>query len=264
MIFMGPFGGGKTSVIRQLIAAGLQVRGIFTEPSFEVVTDITCEQGFHYTYIQPVANSWADILENARMLNTLPFKVIMGMDNFNKTKYTGFLDFIRACNDFTCHRCGQKFGSMETWSTGVAAFIDGLTGLSEAAMQNVVGGKPVKDKPDWQSAMDQVKVVVNNLAISPHCHVILTAHTELELDEVAGTTKAMVATLGRKLAPQIPRYYSDVILSQRVNATTFKWSTVNSNYDLKTRNFPYAESVPVDMKAPLKVWQSRGGIVEPV
>lgn len=263
-IYMGPVGSGKTSALRSWIKHGFQVRAIFTEPSVEVVSDITCEQGLHYVYIPPAAESWNAILENAVKVNTLPNAILAKQTDLNRSKYTGFLDFIRACNNFTCSRCGENFGDMSTWGTGVLAWVDSVSGISDMAMQNVVGGKPVKDLPDWQTAMDQVLVVVNNLALSSHCHVGLTAHLEMEPDLVAGTTKAMVATLGKKLAPKIPKYYSDVILCKRVNATTFVWSTSESNYELKTRNFPFADNIPADIGQALTLWKKRGGIVEPI
>lgn len=262
-IFMGAVGSGKTSALRSYIKHGLQVRAIFTEPSHEVVTDLTCEQGFHYTYIEPTAESWQDILDNATKVNTLPNSILVKQTDLGRSKFQGFLKFIKACNDFKCDRCGQKYGDASTWGTGVVLWVDSLTALSDMAMQNVVGGKPIKDLPDWQTAMDQTLAVVNALAVSSRCHVGLCAHLEMELDPVAGEMRVMVATLGKKLAPKVPRYYSDVILCKR-QGTNFTWSTTASNFELKARNFPFADNLPPDVGPALAGWKARGGIIEEI
>jgi hypothetical protein len=52
----------------------------------------------------------------------------------------------------------------------------------------------------------------------------MISHIEREIDEVLGGSKVMASTLGRKLAPKLPRYFSDVILAEKTGAK-FSWST---------------------------------------
>jgi hypothetical protein len=260
-MLMGPIGTAKTSSIRTWIAAGVEVRGLFTEPSFEVVGDIKCEDGFHYHYIPPAAPGWDSMLDSAKKINTLNMKGLAGLDDMDKRKYSEFMDLIKACNHYKCDRCSKDFGDVAEWSTGVVLFVDSLTGISEMAMNLTVGAKPVKDKGDWQIAMDQVKRFVNQIATVPRCHVVLTGHVEIEIDEVAQRPKIMVSTLGKKLAPQLPIYFSDVVLSMR-EAGKFYWATELAGAELKPRNFPFAGKLPADIGPALSVWKSRGGKLE--
>lgn len=262
-MLMGPIGTAKTSSIRTWLAAGIEVRGLFTEPSFEVVGDLKCEDGFHYHYIPPAAPGWDSMLDSAKKINTLNMKGLAGLDDMDKRKYSGFMDLIRACNLYTCHRCKKEFGDVADWSTGVVLFIDSLTGISEMAMNLTVGAKPVKDKGDWQIAMDQIKRFVNQIATVPRCHVVLTGHVEIELDEVAQRPKIMVSTLGKKLAPVLPIYFSDVVLAMRESGK-FYWATELAGAELKPRNFPFSGKLPADIGPAISVWKSRGGFIEEV
>ena len=260
-MLMGPIGTAKTSSIRTWIAAGIEVRGLFTEPSFEVVGDLKCEDGFHYHYIPPAAPGWDSMLDSAKKINTLNMKGLAGLDDMDKRKYSGFMDLIRACNLYTCHRCKKEFGDVADWSTGTVLFVDSLTGISEMAMNLTVGAKPVKDKGDWQIAMDQIKRFVNQIATVPRCHVVLTGHVEIELDEVAQRPKIMVSTLGKKLAPVLPIYFSDVVLAMRESGK-FYWATELAGAELKPRNFPFSGKLPADIGPAIAVWKSRGGLIE--
>ncbi|XAI96468.1 putative DNA helicase [Microcystis phage Mel-JY34] len=262
-LLMGPIGTAKTSSIRSWIAAGIEVRGIFTEPSHEVVSDLKCADGFHYHYIPPAAPGWDSMLDSAKKINTLNMKALAGLDDIDKRKYDEFMDLIKSCNRYTCDRCNKDFGDVAQWSTGVVLFVDSLTGVSEMAMNLVVGSKPVKDKGDWQIAMDQVKRFVNQIATVPRCHVVLTGHVEVELDEVAQRPKIMVSTLGKKLAPTLPIYFSDVVLALRESGQ-FYWATELAGVELKPRNFPFSAKLPADIGPAILKWKSRGGSIEGV
>lgn len=262
-LLMGPIGTAKTSSIRSWIAAGIEVRGIFTEPSHEVVSDLKCADGFHYHYIPPAAPGWDSMLDSAKKINTLNMKALAGLDDIDKRKYDEFMDLIKSCNRYTCDRCKKDFGDVAQWSTGVVLFCDSLTGISEMAMNLTVGSKPVKDKGDWQIAMDQVKRFVNQIATVPRCHVVLTGHVEVELDEVAQRPKIMVSTLGKKLAPQLPIYFSDVVLAMRESGQ-FYWATELAGVELKPRNFPFSAKLPADIGPAILKWKSRGGFIEEV
>jgi hypothetical protein len=71
----------------------------------------------------------------------------------------------------------------------------------------------------------------------------------------------MAATLGRKLAPVLPRFFSDVILSER-QGTKFTWSTASVGADLKARNLPVADGLPPDFGAIIASWKKQGGVIE--
>lgn len=257
---MGPSGTGKTSSIRSWIANGFEVRALFTEPSFEVVADIKCTDGFHYKYLSPINPSWDALIDSAKKINSFNVQALSSLADVNKSQYKGFIEVAQNCNKFVCDRCGKDFGSVDTWPESVVFFLDSMSGLSDMAMALQVGSKPMKSQADWGIAMDALKIFTKKLATSLKCHFVLTAHVDKERDLTTGLEQIMVATLGRKLAPELPLWFSDVVLTRR-SGTTFEWSTAATGTDLKARNFPFADKLPADITPALQIWASRGGIL---
>jgi hypothetical protein len=139
--------------------------------------------------------------------------------------------------------------------------IDSLSGVNIMAMNLVVGSKPVKHQGDWGVAMDNLERLVQKLCIDTKCHFVLIAHAERETDEVQGGSKIMAATLGRKLAPRLPRFFSDVVLADK-QGTKFTWSTAAVGADLKARNLPIADGLPPDFGQIIASWKKQGGLIE--
>jgi hypothetical protein len=79
---------------------------------------------------------------------------------------------------------------------------------------------------------------------------------ERETDEVTGGISLMASTLGRKLAPRLPRFFSDVIHAKR-EGEKFSWSTATFNVDLKARNVPISETIPPSFVPLIEKWRSR-------
>lgn len=257
---MGASGSGKTSSLRKWIDAGLEVRAIFTEPSFEVIGDISCEQGLHYHYIPPTTQSWSSLEDTLKKINTFDFKGLSDLKDISKKDFDQMMSVIRSCNKFVCSRCGKDFGSVDTWGTNVLFVVDSLSGINDMAMKLVVGTKPAKSMSDWGVAMDVIKNFIVRLS-TIHAHFLLIAHIEKEVDETSGGVHTTLSTLGRKLAPQLILNFSDVILAKR-DGDKFTWSTTAANTDLKARNLPFSNSLPPDPAPILATWKSRGGIVE--
>lgn len=132
--------------------------------------------------------------------------------------------------------------------------LDSLTGLSLMAMNLVTGSKPVKSLADWGVAIDNLERLITKLCVDTKCHFVLISHLERETDEVTGGTSLMASTLGRKLAPKLPRYFSDVIHVVR-KADKFVWSTVTSNVDLKARNIALADNLPPSFVPIISNWR---------
>lgn len=258
-MLVGATGTGKTHSLRTLIDAGITPFVLFTEPGMRTLSDISCEH-LHYKYIPPAAPSWDDLLDNAKKINTLSFKALAQMPDMNKQKYGQFLEVLSTMNDFTCDRCGQSFGDVAQWQTDRALCIDSLSGLNIMAMDMVVGAKPVKAMGDWGVAMDNLERTINALTTTTQCHVILTAHLEREQDEVTGGIQLMASTLGRKLAPKIPRFFDDVVMCKR-NEKGFFWSTAEGNADLKFRNLPSSPNLEPSFVQLVESWKSAGGII---
>lgn len=256
-LLLGPVGTGKTSALRTWVEAGLTVFGLFTEPSYEVVMDIPSDK-LHAVYLPPADAPWLDMIDSAKKINQFDLKTLSGMGDVNKGKYTEFIQLLTICSNYKCQRTGEIFGPVDNWGQDRVLWIDSLSGMNVMAMNLVVGSKPVKSIADWGMAMDNLERFIMKLAASLRCHVVLTGHLDPEKDEVTGFTSLMAATLGRKLAPRLPRFFSDVIMTKRTG-TKFEWSTTVMGADLKARNLPYADNLPPSFVPLLKTWREREG-----
>jgi len=260
-LLVGATGSGKTHVIRTLIDAGITPFILFTEPGMRTIADVPKDK-LHYHYVPPATPTWNDLLDNAKKINTMSFKALTQLGDMDKKKYGQFLEVITTMNDFVCDRTSEHFGDVSTWGTDRAIVIDSLSGLNIMAMDMVVGAKPVKAMGDWGVAMDNLERFLNAMTNNTQCHFVLTAHLEREHDEVTGAIHLMASTLGKKLAPKIPRFFDDVVLCTQTNGE-FKWSTLGLNVELKWRNLTPNKELPPSFVPLIKSWESAGGIIEP-
>lgn len=237
----GGTGSGKTHAIRTLVDAGLEVFVLFTEPGMEVLADVPSDK-LHWCYIPPASPDFSDMIASAEKINKLSFEALTKLPDINKSKYQEFIKVLNALSNFKCDRTGQSYGAVDEWDQSRVLVVDSLTGLSLMAMNLVTGSKPVKSMADWGVAIDNLERLITKLCVDTKCHFVLIAHLERETDELTGGTSLMASTLGRKLAPKLPRYFSDVIHVVR-RADKFAWSTASSNVDLKARNLPIADNL---------------------
>lgn len=270
VMLLGEVGCGKTWVLRTLLpsytaggqrktGAGLKVAAIFTEPGMDAVADVPCEDGFHFMYIPAATPSWDSLLKSTKLLSTMTMKDLAHMDGIEKREYQDFYKVIQACANFKCDRCQQTFGPVDKLPVGEwAVAFDSLSGLSSMAMNLVIGSKPVKDKGDWQIAMDNVERFNTKITNDIDCTVVTLSHIEREPNELTGGENLTMSTLGRKLAPKLIKPYSDVIHVKR-KENNYSWSTVTPNMTLKTRNLTYAENLPPTFEPLIKSWRAKGG-----
>ncbi|HYE38170.1 AAA family ATPase [Methylocaldum sp.] len=254
-LLVGGTGTGKTHSLRTLVAQGLEVFALFTEPGMEVVADIPTDK-LKWHYIPPASPDWADMLDSATKINSMSLKMISGMEDINKRKYQGFMDVVRVLGNFVDERTGQSFGPVDKFDAKRVLWIDSLSGLNILAMNLVTGSKPVKSMADWGMAMDNLERLLTKLCVDVPCPVVLVAHAERETDEVTGGTTLMASTLGKKLAPRLPRFFSDVINVKR-DGDKFTWSTMTHNMDLKARNIPLADNLAPTFEPIIKAWKAR-------
>lgn len=260
-MLVGATGTGKTYCLRTLIDCGITPFIIFTEPGYlSTLGDVA--DHMHWNYIPPMNPSWDALIDSAQKINTLSFESLSKLKDINKREYSQFIEVYRQCHNFTCQRTGEEFGDISTWNTDRAIVIDSLSGLNIMAMKLVVGTKPVKAPGDWGVAMDNLETLLQKLCVDTQCHFILTAHLERESDEVTGGVQLMASTLGRKLAPKVPRFFDDVVNCQRTG-TVFSWSTAALNVDLKARNLPIADNIRPSFEEIINPWKSKGGTIDP-
>lgn len=263
ILLLGNPGDGKTDSIRTLLAAGLKVFVVFTEPGMEVLLDkrrrvYTCAEGLHWHYIPPVTPDWSDLQMAADLLNKFGFKQLSEMPPTAREKFRGWYDFIALMGNLKCQRCGQAFGPADQLKPYDEWCVvnDSLSSLSLMALNILIGTKPAIHQGEWGIAMGNLERYINKFAYDIPSMGVMMCHAEREGDEIGGGSMNMVATLGRKLAPKIPRAFSDALLTIR-EGDKFHWSNVTSNYMLKSRNFPFSNNIPPDFGPAVKSWKDK-------
>lgn len=254
VMLIGGSGSGKTTSIRTLVDAGLEVFVLFTEPGMEVLADISPDK-LHWKYIPPAAPDWADMLDSATKINTMSLKMLSDMSDINKRKYTEFMDVLTCLSNFIDDRTGIAYGAVDSWDASRVLVVDSLSGLSIMAMNMVTGSKPVKSMADWGMAVDNLERLTTKCCVDLKCHFVLTAHLEREKDEVTGGETIMASTLGRKLAPKLPRFFSEVIHVKR-DGDKYYWSTSTFNVDLKTRYLGLSDKILPSFKPIIDKWKT--------
>ena len=268
MLLGGP-AGGKTTSLLSLAAKGISVRIVATEYP-DVLLDLPCADGkqtvrgvtyetwggVHWKYTEPGKTDWATLTSNAEKINTLSNDALQKLPGINKEKYRQWFDMLKSCSNFTCERCGKQFGDATNWTVNEALVMDSLSGLSIMARDLTVGAKPVITQPDWGVMMQNLEAFLNACTTGTKCWFVLTAHLERELDESTSSTKLMASTLGRKLAPKLPRFFTDVIYCRR-EGTSWYWDTAAIDVDSKTRNLPINGKLNPDFGQIVDTWRAK-------
>jgi len=269
VLLIGPAGTGKTYSIATLVDSGIEVFFLALEPGIEALLGYWVDAGkpvpqnLHWHFLPPADASFTALQDAANKINMMSLKALADMQDPNRSKYNQFVKVYPVLNDFEDQRTGQRFGPVDSWGPDRAIVIDSLTGLNNASLSSVVGGKPVRSQSDWGIAQNQLESLLRKLTDGCRCHFILLAHVEREVDQILGGVKIAVSTLGKALAPKIPVMFSDVILTKR-EGTRFTWNTADPSADTKTRNLPFAENISPDFSAIVSKWRARGDILAQV
>lgn len=264
-MLMGPAGSGKTHALGTLVDSGIEVFYLALEPGLESLLGYWTDRGkpvpdnLRWHTLKAPDVSFNDMLANATKVNTLSLESLAKMADPDRGRHNQFLKLFSCLNDFEDQRTGTKYGPVNDWTTSRCLVIDSLTGLNNAALSLVVGGKPVRSQSDWGIAQQQLEGLLRKLCDGCNCHFVLLAHVERESDMVLGGVKLMASTLGKALAPKIPAMFSDVILTVR-NGDKWSWDTANVMADLKTRNLPIKADNPPSFLPIVAKWRARGGI----
>lgn len=258
----GP-GSGKSYSLATIIAQGLDLFVVGTEPRFhESIVDAVVSKGLprsklHTKYIPPSKVNLATFTKNAQLANQLSFEALTQMKgSFEKPEYQQYHQLLKTLSDFVDDETQQSWGSVDTWGADRALCIDSLSGLNIMVRDYCTGAKPVLSPGEWQIMMEQEERLINMLTSNCKCMFILTAHVEREMNEVTGGTINTAGALGKKLAPKLPRFFSEVIHTHRVG-TQFYWSTITEMYDLKKRSLPLSDKIPPDFGPIIAAWRAR-------
>lgn len=248
VLLIGSPGSGKTYSISTLLEAGLSVFAIITEPNgLETLLDVVEKkrlplEKLHWKVIPPARAGFGGMLDATKKISIMDFKQLADQKPSGQRSTSQFVTLLETMQNFVDDRTGQKFGPVESFGTDSAVVVDSLSGLNLMAMDMVIGDKVTAHQGEWGVAMKMLDRFILTCTSNLRCLFVLTAHLEREIDEVAGGSRIMAATLGKKLAPQLPRFFSDVVMAYR-EGDNYHWSTNALNVDLKHRSLPLSSKL---------------------
>ena len=263
-LIMGPAGSGKTSSLATFARCGVEVFVLVTEPTgVDSLYDSWERTGadinlLHYTTVPPASAGWGALKDMAVRINAMSYKDLSELKSgVGKEHQKQYPKLLANLENFHDQRTGKDFGDVTSWGAARALAFDSLSGVSLIALQHTVGFKPSPHQGEWGIAMSAVEMLLLKLSSDCQCFFVLTSHIEKEPDEITGMAKVTVSTLGRKLAPKIPRFFSEVVRARKDATGKFLWATLDSEADLKNRAFPSSNGFPQDFAPLVEAYRRR-------
>jgi hypothetical protein len=258
---MGGTGAGKTYSLASLAEAGLDVFVIVTEPvGLDTLIDVFAAKGLmsklHWHQINPSRPGFSDMQAAARLISTNTYETLAKMPPSGDRRNAQWIKLLTQLSNFHDQRTGTDFGPIDSFPSTSVLVIDSLSGLNIMAMDMVIGDKPNAHQGEWGVAMGLLEKLLLSLTSQVKCAFVLTAHVEKEVNEITGATQVMAAALGRKLAPKLPRFFSEVVMAHRA-ADQFYWSNTASNVDLKKRSLPLGDKLNPSFVPVIEAYRAR-------
>jgi len=261
IMLLGDVGSGKTHSIISALRAGLEVFVIVTENTgVETLIDACKKEkvdmsGLHWRRCTPTQQTWKTMRDQAKLTNSLSVGEIQtltaGLERF---KYPAFLDLLDCCENFRCDRTKEYFGDVCTWDDTRLLVLDSMSGLNEIVSSHVTGHRITMTQPEFGVVQNHIYQLCNTLA-GLNCYTMVTGHIEIEADEAKGLSKFMVSTVGKKLAPKLPRVFSEVVFAKVENGK-YVWSTDDSKVITKNRALPRGV-MPADFRLLVEIYNKR-------
>lgn len=267
-LILGAPGSGKTDASTTYIEAGIETFVIVTEPGgVESLLD-SCQRRkldvskLHWATALPAAAGWSAMQDMVKTIGSYGYEDIQKIKSgVGKTETrVPAMKLLTTLSNFVCERTGESFGDTSKWPDTRALVFDSLSGLNLMAMALTIGYKPAAHQGEWGVAMNFVEQLILKMTSDRSCFFTMTAHVEKELNEITGVNQIMASSLGRKLAPKIPRFFSEVVYAKRAVAdgkASFTWATVDSSADLKNRSLPISTSLIPSYAPIVKAFRER-------
>jgi hypothetical protein len=273
-LVMGTPGSGKTDALATLIEADLDLFVIVTEPDGISSLIDSCDRRklpidrLHWVTCLPATPGWSALQDMVKTLGTMGFEQIQNIKSGVGKEMTRVPadKLIKSFANFHCERTDKDFGPVDKWGPDRALAFDSLSGLNLISWMLGVGYKPAAHQGEWGMTMNFIEQVLLKLTSDRNSFFVLNAHLEREPNELTGATQMMVSTLGKKLAPKIPRFFSEVVLARRTlknNTASFTWSTADSMADLKNRSLPIGTELSQSFVPIVKAYRRRLELATP-
>lgn len=260
---MGPTGSAKTDCLLTYVEAGLELFVASTEANGpETLIRSARRRGVdisrvHWRHVRPTNMDMASMIKSADQLNRKAVGDMQKVDSpalLEKAKYRTYIDLLETIQNFKCDRTGRHYGDVTEWGDDRAFVIDSLSGVNLMMTQLQIGNRGTLTLPDYNVCQISLENLIVTLC-SCRCFFALTAHLEMEKDQVSGKIKVMSSTIGQKLAPRLPIHFSEVVRARREGGK-FLWSTEDAEAELKARSLPWSDKIEASFVPVVEAYRS--------
>jgi hypothetical protein len=268
---MGESGTGKTSSILTLLKMGLKVNVLVTEGNgVEILLDALARERrahpglddslLHWKLVTPSNMDYDTMLRKVALSNRLGAGALQALETgLDRDKYPQFMNMLRSCQNFISDRDGSNQGNTAAWGDDTAFVVDSMTGVNQMVVQHVCGMRPTMTQPEYGIVQNHLRDLYS-LWTSLSCFFVMTAHMEKETLPLTGEVKIMASSVGKALAPELPRPFSEVILTE-LKGTQFTWSTSDPRTVLKSRSLERRSGLKADFAPIVEAYRHRKEMV---
>ncbi len=271
VFLIGPTGTGKTTALRTIVRAGLELHVQFTEPHMSMVLAPHLEwekelglppldvSKVHYSYIPPTSVDNNVLMEAYELQRTWPWEQLKKQtDDPMKAHYVSFQRMAASLLvNWHCDQCSVDFGPVTSWGHERALVVDGLSGVNDMAEQHIGGGAMARSQSQMGAMMDtELNLFGKKLPMDTNCLYVLIGHLRRIYSDMSQGMTKLPHALGKANAADWPRLFQDSILAVRVG-NEFMWSTSDSEFDCAARNLPIAPNLAPDFQPLLRTWYAQ-------
>jgi hypothetical protein len=265
VFLLGPSGTGKTDVLGELALHVDKLFVIVTEPNgLETLLDSFARRKvpidkLHFHCITPTRANFKELQDQVERVSRSTHDALTKQSPGSR-QGAKMIDVMGVFHNFVCQRTGKAFGSLDLLPPTSAVAVDSLSGLTMMAWDVTMGNKLTAHPGEWGIGMKLIENAVNSWTSNLKCLFVLTAHLERETDEITQGTKLMPSTMGKKLAPKLPRFFSEIVECY-CDGPKFFWRTSSPFIDLKHRALPLSSQLEPSFRPIVQAYNKRLAIM---
>lgn len=213
----------------------------------------------HWRQVHVAPVTLKQMIQGAKDTGELSYELLTKKQDPDRGSNNAFWKILNDMADFKDDRDGGKgYGPVDKFTSKQIFILDSFTELSNAAAKMVIGAKPTMAPPDYGVAQNHLMNFLRLMCHGTRCTFVMTSHPSRDKDEVTGTVRTSVSTIGTAIQPQITPLFSEVLYAVR-EGSKFTWDTAAYGVVAKTRYLGYKSGHTPDFALIMDQWLKRGG-----
>lgn len=209
---------------------------------------------WHQAKVAPV--TLTQMISAAKDTGDLPYDMLKSRKDPARGNNNSFHKILVAMSNFKDDRTGKEYGPVDKFGVDKVFMLDSFTELSNAAAKMQIGSSPAMAPPDYGVAQNHLMNFIRLCTQGMSCTFVMTSHPARDKDELTGTTKTTIKTVGTAIQPEIPPLFSEVIFAVR-EGSKFTWSTAEYGVVAKTRYLGYKAGIAPSFGQIMEAWKGR-------